>query len=42
MPTTLSVRPADRFIIATALTGNLAVVTSDRSFPRYGIEVVKT
>ena len=33
--------PADRFIIATALTGNLTVVTTDGRFPQYGVEVVK-
>ncbi len=32
--------PADRFIIATALIGNLSVVTSDRRFSQYGVSVV--
>ena len=33
--------PVDRFIIATTVTGNLTVVTSDRRFPQYGVEVIK-
>ena len=33
--------PADRFIIATALIGNLPVVTADRRFAQYGVEVLK-
>ena len=32
--------PADRFIIATAMLGNMVVVTTDRRFPQYGITVV--
>ena len=32
--------PADRFIIATAMLGNMVVVTTDRRFPQYGIPVV--
>jgi len=32
--------PCDRFIIATALTRNLPVVTADRRFADYGIEVL--
>ena len=31
--------PADRFIIATAMLGNMVVVTADRRFPQYGISV---
>ena len=31
---------ADRFIIATAMLGNMVVVTTDRRFPQYGIPVV--
>lgn len=33
--------PADRFIIATALEDNLAVVTTDHRFEAYGVKVVK-
>ena len=32
--------PADRFIIATALTENLPVVTTDHRFPQYGVLVM--
>ena len=32
--------PADRFIIATALLGNLTVVTTDRRFREYGVRVI--
>ena len=32
--------PADRFIIATAILGNMVVVTTDRRFPQYGISVI--
>ncbi len=32
--------PADRFIIATALLNNLVVVTTDRRFGQYGVEVL--
>ena len=32
--------PADRFIIATAMFGNMVVVTTDRRFPQYGISVI--
>ena len=32
--------PADRFIIATAMLGNMVVVTTDRRFPQYGISVI--
>ena len=32
--------PADRFIIATAILGNMVVVTTDRRFPQYGVLVV--
>ena len=32
--------PADRFIIATALLGNMVVVTTDRRFPQYGVSVI--
>ena len=32
--------PADRFIIATAVLGNMVVVTTDRRFPQYGVTVV--
>ena len=32
--------PADRFIIATAMLGNMVVVTTDRRFPQYGVSVV--
>ena len=32
--------PADRFIIATAKVGKLQVVTSDRRFSEYGIDVL--
>ena len=33
--------PADRFIIATALVGNLPVVTADRRYPQYGVKVLE-
>lgn len=33
--------PCDRFIIATALTHGLPVVTADKRFADYGIEVMK-
>ena len=32
--------PADRFIIATAVLGNMVVVTTDRRFAQYGVSVV--
>ena len=32
--------PADRFIIATALLGNMVVVTTDHRFQQYGVSVV--
>ena len=32
--------PADRFIIATALLGHMAVVTADHRFREYGVEVL--
>lgn len=32
--------PADRFIIATAMVGKMAVATADRRFAPYGIEVL--
>lgn len=32
--------PADRFIIATALTENIPVVTTDHRFPQYGVLVM--
>ena len=32
--------PADRFIIATALLGNMAVVTADHRFREYGVDVL--
>lgn len=32
--------PCDRFIIATALSYKMPVVTADKRFPEYGIEVV--
>lgn len=32
--------PAERFIIATALLNGCVVVTGDRRFPEYGIEMV--
>ena len=32
--------PADRFIIATAILGNMVVVTTDHRFPQYGISVI--
>ena len=32
--------PADRFIIATALIGNIPVVTADRRFAQYGVETL--
>ena len=32
--------PADRFIIATALIGNIPVVTADRHFAQYGVETL--
>ena len=31
---------ADRFIIATALLGNMAVVTADHRFREYGVDVL--
>ena len=31
---------ADRFVIATAILGNLPVVTTDRRFRDYGIQVI--
>lgn len=31
--------PCDRFIIATAMSLNLPVVTADSNFPKYGIDV---
>ena len=33
--------PADRFIIATALSHNLAVVTGDGHFAEYGVRVIE-
>jgi len=33
--------PCDRFIIATALTHNLPVVTADNRFVAYGVEVLE-
>ena len=33
--------PADRFIIATALLGNMAVVTADHRFREYGVPVIE-
>lgn len=32
--------PADRFIIATALLGNMTVVTADHRFREYGVDVL--
>ena len=32
--------PADRFIIASALLNGLSVVTTDRRFPEYGVNVI--
>lgn len=32
--------PADRFVIATAILGNMVVVTTDRRFPQYGVSVI--
>ncbi len=32
--------PADRFIIATAILGNLTVITTDRRFAQYGISIL--
>lgn len=32
--------PADRFIIASAKAGNLPVVTADRRFEAYGVQVL--
>jgi PIN domain nuclease of toxin-antitoxin system len=33
--------PADRFIIATATEYNLTIVTRDKEFKKYGIEVLR-
>ena len=33
--------PADRFIIATALLNDFAVVTGDHRFAEYGVETIK-
>ena len=33
--------PADRFIIATALLNDFAVVTGDRRFAEYGVETIQ-
>ena len=33
--------PSDRFIIATALLGNMAVVTADHRFREYGVPVIE-
>ncbi len=33
--------PADRMIIASALVGDLVVVTADRNFPPYGVQTIK-
>lgn len=33
--------PADRMIIASALTEGIAVVTSDRNFPLYGVSTIQ-
>ena len=33
--------PADRFIIATALLNDCVVVTGDRRFPEYGVEIIE-
>ena len=33
--------PADRMIIAAAKLADVAVVTADRNFPLYGIEVIR-
>ena len=32
--------PADRFIIATALLNGFTVVTADKHFPEYGVNVI--
>ena len=32
--------PADRFIIASALLNDCVVVTGDRRFPEYGVDVI--
>ena len=32
--------PADRFIIGTALLNDCVIVTGDRRFPEYGVEVI--
>ena len=32
--------PADRFLVATALLNNLSVVTTNRRFAQYGVEVL--
>ena len=32
--------PADRFIIASALLNGLSVVTTDRRFHEYGVDVI--
>ena len=32
--------PADRFIIAAALSNDFTVVTSDENFPRYGVRTI--
>ena len=32
--------PADRFVIATAILGNMVVVTTDRRFSQYGVSVI--
>ncbi len=33
--------PADRFIIATALSKGLTIITGDRRFPEYGVSVIE-
>ena len=33
--------PADRMIIASALIEDLAVVTTDRNFPLYGVATIR-
>ncbi len=33
--------PADRFIIATAILNDCAIVTGDRRFPEYGVETME-
>ena len=33
--------PADRMIIASALLEDLAVVTTDRNFPLYGVATIR-